>query len=133
MKRHSNIHESQREKFECVHCGKKCVTKQAHKTHWTRNHINFAFKPPIKRTVTISDAQISSSTFVCEYCDRGFQRKDNLIAHMQTHGYLKQKFECKICTKCFAHSSNLRVHMKLHQPKNSAASKKVRYTAIDLA
>lgn len=78
------------------------------------------FQHPVKKKVVISSAQVSSSTlFVCDYCNRGFQRKDNLITHMQTHGFMKKQFECKVCRKSFAHRYNLKVHIMLHQSKNA--------------
>lgn len=134
MKRHSNIHESQREKYGCVNCGKMCVSKQAHKAHWSRNHGTIQFKHPVKKIVENSITQISSSVSLhfCDYCKKGFIRKDNLSSHMQTHGFFEKKFECIVCKKQFAHSSNLKVHLRLHETKKSetGAENEVCHTLI---
>lgn len=111
-----------------------CVSKQAHKAHWSRNHASIELQQPIKKTVENSNTQTSSSAplFFCHYCERGFLRKDNLVSHMQTHGFSKKKFECKVCKKSFAYSSNLKVHSLMHETKRSetAAKNEVRYTLI---
>lgn len=122
MSRHSDIHKSQRQLFECAGCGKLCVSKQAHKTHWLRKHGSLHFEPPKKTSANVPSVQApTKKSFFCHYCSRGFKRKDNLEAHMYTHGYLKKKFECEVCQKSFAHSSNLKVHLKMHGPKKPAA------------
>lgn len=104
----------EREKFVCM-CGQKCVSKQSYEMHWTRKHKNRKFQLPLtKEKVNNRGSQNSDYLFHCDYCKKGFGRKDNLKSHMMmTHGFNKKQFQCHICDKSYLYVSNLNVHIKL--------------------
>lgn len=48
--------------------------------------------------------------FKCQYCEKSFDRKDNLDSHVQSV-HLKIQYVCETCLKGF-HPSSLRRHQK---------------------
>lgn len=51
--------------------------------------------------------------FICDYCRKGFSRKNNLILHIRTHTGVKP-FHCEKCPKQFANPSGLITHQRTH-------------------
>ncbi|XP_035989405.1 zinc finger protein 37 homolog [Fundulus heteroclitus] len=62
--------------------------------------------------------QSSSHTFTdsslkCDFCEKVFKHKNNLVQHHRTHTGVRP-FPCKTCGKSFSKSSNLKVHLRTH-------------------
>lgn len=109
LERHYQVHNIEREKLKC-HCGVKCVTKQSYRAHWKNSHPNKPFENPledVKETVN----EIEFPLFSCDYCKKGFKRKDNLNVHMRSH-FDKKKVKCSSCNKFFSKKWNLKEHIK---------------------
>lgn len=55
---------------------------------------------------------------VCDYCNRSFSNKSNLIAHHRnihfTNGKRQHRFTCDVCKKGFAMKSEMVVHRSMH-------------------
>lgn len=68
------------------------------------------FEDPLKDVVP--SCVENGSRFFCEYCKKGFSRKNNLKAHMTSHGFYKRPVKCEFCDKLFSKASNLQVHIK---------------------
>lgn len=62
----------------------------------------------------------SEKGLVCHICGKAFGKKQNLQAHLQTHGtHGKSQFQCLLCHKRFSQKGNLNQHLKFHNSKKS--------------
>lgn len=71
------------------------------------------FEAPHKKIVSVSTFKPTEHNYICAYCTKGFERKDNLKSHMKTHGYIQKRYGCDFCDKAYLYASNLKVHIKL--------------------
>ncbi|GAB1602416.1 uncharacterized protein LOC115211753 [Argonauta hians] len=49
----------------------------------------------------------------CQVCDKTFNQKSRLVAHMRTHSE-ERPFQCNLCPKTFRVASNLSIHKRVH-------------------
>lgn len=59
------------------------------------------------------DANCYPSELFCRICERGFQNKQNMKRHMQTHSGVKPH-QCKFCELSFLRLSHLQRHHRVH-------------------
>lgn len=52
----------------------------------------------------------AKKVFICEECERSFNRKSNFIRHYRVHQSKVQKVVCTVCFKTYANVSNLKAH-----------------------
>lgn len=64
--------------FKCVDCGKQCMSEYARKRHINKVHL-----------------PDSEKKFRCKTCGKGFQERDRLARHEESHE--PQEFKCKSC------------------------------------
>ena len=50
----------------------------------------------------------------CQYCDKGFVRKDHLNSHLKVHLGDGAKYHCPVCSKMFRVREVYLKHMNLH-------------------
>ncbi|MED6271878.1 hypothetical protein CHARACLAT_024743 [Characodon lateralis] len=55
----------------------------------------------------------TDASLKCEFCEKVFNYKNNLIQHRRTHTG-ERPFSCETCGKSFSKSCNLKVHMRTH-------------------
>ncbi|KAG0327292.1 hypothetical protein BG004_002793 [Podila humilis] len=68
-------------------------------------------------TATATKSSSSSSTsavrYICEYCERSFERQYNLNAHIRTHTH-ERIHRCNVCNKVFLRPYDLSRHQRIH-------------------
>lgn len=83
----------------CSFCEKKFASKKSLKLH----------------EVEVHTKQFS---YFCDFCNRGFSRKDRLLEHLQSQ-HLRIPFICSFCGIEFTLQKNLKAHMVKHSDSNS--------------
>ncbi|XP_075237803.1 uncharacterized protein LOC142334020 [Lycorma delicatula] len=66
--------------------------------------------------VTIDEGIIKGSatkSFICNFCQKSFNNKNNLKVHLNTHTKEK-KYICNVCQKSFNHKPDLKRHINSH-------------------
>lgn len=84
--------------------------------HPTRSPSSEPSFPPSSPSPPPASSTSSSSQpakFVCEYCDRAFERQYNLNAHIRTHTD-DRIHGCDICSKTFLRPYDLSRHQRIH-------------------
>lgn len=64
--------------------------------------------------MSIHNTTGNDKDYVCDICNKKFNRQSNLRDHMMTHSFEKS-YSCSTCLKKFSNSSNLRKHQQLHE------------------
>lgn len=61
------------------------------------------------------DVHIASKPYPCDFCNRRFKKKENLINHMAAHQRSHRYLECNVCGVRFIKNSDLVNHQKIHE------------------
>ena len=54
-------------------------------------------------------------SFTCPTCQKVYNRKDSLTAHLKIHAGTQKKYKCGKCDKTFSRSNHLKKHQKTHE------------------
>ena len=115
MTRHVQSHLNLRE-FQCTECDKAFNTKPDLKEH-----------QKIHASERIADSQDGEDEegntdpfkkHKCEYCGKGFRKKNNMTRHVKSHLNLRE-FQCTECGKAFNAKPDLKSHQKIHDSKRT--------------
>ena len=89
MQRHTGM-----EKFNCIYCESKVLTKGDLEQHVT--------------------SHMGTRDFLCDLCHKTFTRQQMLNEHMDRHYGLKP-YECKVCGKAFSETATVYKHIKVYE------------------
>jgi uncharacterized Zn-finger protein len=120
---HEKTHErrvDERKDFECSHCGKKFVSKQACQNHIGQAHekiVSFFCKVETCKKGFYTHKALCEHRRIheerkhaCSVCNFMARTKSALSAHMDTHKK-DATFKCAICDAAFVSNRRLRTHM----------------------
>lgn len=122
-------HRGLRNEVTCKICG-KLISRSGIKSHILRLHDRrkdlecdacskrfFCKQILVKHLKSHIPAELQER-FVCDICNVGYARKDNIINHMQiNHMKHKAKLVCSYCGKVFVHRRHLSLHVNLVHKK----------------
>lgn len=102
------IHVNQKHKIQsdwgCLHCGLKCGTKVALKTH---------LAACVKVIEEETGIKIKMDTKVCEICHDTFMNRNDLANHkLRMH---TSKYDCPLCASKFTIKKKFEAHVKRHK------------------
>ncbi|XP_063967320.1 zinc finger protein 808-like [Lytechinus pictus] len=125
MKRHSMVHNDQRERPDKVHQCIHCDYVTAYKSSLTRHMARHSLVKPLKcghcdySTITMTQmhAHVAKHTgikqFACDLCTYRTANKQHLKNHMSKHSNLRYK--CNACGHITAWKDRMRLHLKQHE------------------
>lgn len=68
----------------------------------------------------------AKKVFICEECERSFNRKSNFVRHYRVHQSKVQRVVCTICSKTYANVSNLKAHfLDCHRDESMSVPKTI--------
>uniref|UniRef100_UPI003AB7C31D uncharacterized protein isoform X2 n=1 Tax=Stichopus japonicus TaxID=307972 RepID=UPI003AB7C31D len=118
---HENAHSSV-QPFQCEHCNKFFGTEYSLRVHLKRMHTigrlfkcQFCDKSYTQRANLINHVRrhTGEKPFQCRFCNKAFIQKYGLTVHERTHTGEKP-FQCNICGKAFTQSAHMIYHKKTH-------------------
>ena len=95
LRKHMEIHNSERQSFTCDICGSKFLHKNSLELHIGSDH---ATKDP---------------EIPCPHCDKMFHTKAHLTKHYQ-HAHAVKKYLCNICDFKAVNKTRLNIHLESH-------------------
>jgi len=119
--------------YLCSDCG-KYFTKKSSLKHHKRSHLGKIEKRYVcnvcgTRLSTKSTLELhlrvhsGERPYNCEYCEKAFKQKNNLIDHTRRMHTSVRPFVCSVCGKAFVWSTHLRYHMSMHTGDNPYSCK----------
>lgn len=118
LDQHKAIHT---DKYACQECGKRHTSIQVLQTHVERAHsdvrrydcpvcINKSYKTAVSLRQHMA-THSHGKKYVCEFCNKGFVRKDHMLIHRRIHTGEKP-YQCVNCLKRFNDNASFCRHKK---------------------
>lgn len=146
LKQHDNENHKFGTKWKCNQCDKMYAKKYNLQLHIKQTHdgkkpfqctncnMDFVTQSTLNRHNKIAHSPNFTEIFECYICEKRFNRKDNLDAHMKNNHIKKQNnclgnfdksdiFSCNYCNKTFSILSYLENHLETHKIKSNPKSR----------